>query len=257
MPPSDATVTGRVAPDYSLVMTRLEREILQGDQPEKYRQVLSREDIWTRMSPAEQIKWAQLSQMAGVAEVALKVLAHLNAQVPDIHQAWLDRMDLLLILDRRQELTQVLAAAKNFIPEDTLMSWRRLNMTGRPAEDQDLKGSTASFDTFRHRQQIIQHYLDLFAGREDCHARQWFNKDEGKSGYVPVHAPLTPVQVEEHISGRRTYGFYLMRSDSTVKTAVIDADLAMEFRSAKPKNSERDLIRRESRYLVMRIKELG
>ncbi len=39
--------------------------------------------------------------------------------------------------------------------------------------------------------------------------------------------------LEDHLRGHKTYGIYLLRADSTVTTAVIDADLAAAFREGR------------------------
>ncbi|MBW1982936.1 MAG: DNA primase [Deltaproteobacteria bacterium] len=98
--------------------------------------------------------------------------------------------------------------------------------------------------------------MDLFSGREDCFARQWANRAEGKQGYVPVRRPMEEHDVEEHLSGKKTYGIYLLHADSTVKVAVIDVDMSSRFRQGKRTGGDRSLIRRELSYLFSRMNEI-
>ncbi|MBW2072982.1 MAG: hypothetical protein JRI89_17270, partial [Deltaproteobacteria bacterium] len=99
-------------------------------------------------------------------------------------------------------------------------------------------------------------FMDLFSGREDCFARQWANRAEGKQGYVPVRRPMEEHDVEEHLSGKKTYGIYLLHADSTVKVAVIDVDMSSRFRQGKRTGGDRSLIRRELSYLFSRMNEI-
>ena len=73
----------------------------------------------------------------------------------------------------------------------------------------------------------IQQFLRLFSGREGVFAQQWVD-NTGRSGYMPVHKPLSPDDVQSHLQGKTTLGLYLMRSDNTVKVGVIDIDLTKQ-----------------------------
>lgn len=67
-------------------------------------------------------------------------------------------------------------------------------------------------------------FLGLFAGREDVHARQWAD-GTGSSGYSPVHEPLTPRRLRDHLSGDVTLGVYPVRLDGTVTFFALDLDI--------------------------------
>lgn len=125
------------------------------------------------------------------------------------------------------------------------------------AADKDIEAAVAPFDRLQHRQIVISRYLDLFSGREDCFARQWADKEEGKQGYVPIRRPMEAEDVEDHLNGRKTYGIYLLRSDAAVKTAVIDMDVAKKLRSGTLSPDEKRLVLRERDYLLSRIGELA
>ncbi len=65
----------------------------------------------------------------------------------------------------------------------------------------------------------------LFAGREDVHARQWHRPQDHKTGYTPVHEPLTPAVIRQHLLGAYTVGVYPIRLDHTAMWFVLDLDI--------------------------------
>lgn len=67
-------------------------------------------------------------------------------------------------------------------------------------------------------------FLDLFDGREDHHARQWYDAARDRGGYSPVPAALGPAALRRHLDGRQTLGVYLLRADDTVRFCVLDLD---------------------------------
>lgn len=66
--------------------------------------------------------------------------------------------------------------------------------------------------------------VDRLGGREDVHARMWFEPARGV-GYSPVHRPLTPEVMAAHLLGRVTVGSYVVRSDDRVRQVVLDLDV--------------------------------
>jgi hypothetical protein len=246
------------APDLSLILARLEKGILAGDDLTECRQILNRDSLW-KQTPAEiQLKRAQLAQMAGEVALALTILAAVNATEPNFSDAWTERLNLLGILDEKEKLAQVLAQARSRLSDDACRNWLRINEgQSPPLAESDVDTAASPFVDLRRRQQQIAHYLNLFSGREDCFARQWVDRKEGRQGYVPVRRPMAPQDVEDHLRGRRTYGFYLLTSAGMVKTAVLDADLNAEFRREKLAADERDRLRRERRYLITRVREIA
>jgi len=244
--------------DFTLLISRMEEDILEGRNQAACRKTLGRDGVWKSLDTENQLKWARLAQMAGEVETALEVFTHINRGSPKLRKAWFDRFELLLLLDRKKEMVQALAASKGILGEKERSEWVTLSKNQKGAAlEEDVGAALTPFEKLRHRQDLLEHYLKLFSGKEDCFARQWVDKQEGKQGYVPVRRPLEVQDLEEHLSGRKTYGIYLMKSDATVKLAVIDADLVKQFRKGKLKGEDRGLIRREHHYLVSRIKELG
>lgn len=245
------------SPDFALLLSGIEQRILKGNDLQACIKVLSRRDVWHRLDEERQVRWAKLAQMAGAVDTALEVLGHVNRVHPGRPDAWKERLDLLAVLDRRDELAQALAQARPFLGEEGCRPWLKLTEPIPEAADKDIDAALAPFERLQHRQSLIHRYLDLFSGREDCFARQWADKAEEKQGYVPIRRPMEPGDVEEHLSGRKTYGIYLLRSDATVKTAVIDVDIAKKFRRGKVTAEEKRLIIRERDYLLSRIPELA
>jgi len=68
---------------------------------------------------------------------------------------------------------------------------------------------------------------------------------------------MTAQDVDDHIEGRRTYGIYILRSNATVRTAVIDMDLKAEFRGGGLSIAQKDIVRREKVFAISRIREIA
>lgn len=248
-----AVVNAAAGPDFRLVLSVLEKKVIAGQEPEKCRAVLRRADIWRGLPPDLALKWAETAQMAGDIDTALAVLERLNRTRPDLEVAWRMRTEILNFTDRREELARVAAL-------------RRRTGTAPPSEapppapktaDADLAAVGAPFAALRRRQSRVARYMALFSGREDAFARQWADKAKATQGYAPVRRPLTVEDVEAHLSGRQTYGIYLLRSDASVSAAVLDVDLNKEFRGKRLKADLVHKIRREQAYLIQRVTELS
>ena len=76
-----------------------------------------------------------------------------------------------------------------------------------------------------HSAADLDRFCELFAGREGVHARQWADRQRGKSGYAPVRESLSPVLAHAHLQGRLTLGSYLVRTDDTSRHIVLDLDV--------------------------------
>lgn len=246
------------APDLTLVMGRLEAAVLHGQVPEAVRTTLGRRALWQGLANEGKLRWARLAQAAGELETALAVLEAINADAPEITEAWQDRLELLTLLDRRDDLARAAAAGRSVVGEAAYRRWmaRAAGQKG-PTDNTEEEALSGPFARLRGREAALRHYMDLFAGREDCFARQWANRDEMRQGYAPVRRPLAYEDVEEHLAGRKTYGIYLMRADATVTCAVIDADLNADFRHRKLPADQRRRVQREAGYLVSRVRELS
>ena len=244
--------------DYTLIVSRLRAEILHGKDIERCKEILSQQNVWRKMPAEGLLQWASLCQMAGAIDTALAVYDHLHRHHPERVEAWKGHIELLNILGKRKELVQVLAAAKGSLPEAAYRSCaEQVQSENAASDDPDMDAASAPFTGLRQRQAFIERYMSLFSGREDCFARQWVNKEEQKAGYYPVRRPMEPTDVEDHLAGRMTYGIYLMRSDATVKTAVIDIDLAQAFRTTTLSAADVTRIKRERDWLLRRLQELS
>jgi hypothetical protein len=246
------------SPDYSLLLARLEQDLLAGLHQDRCRAILSKSIDWQGVAPEVQLQWARLCQMAGEVDVALQVLNHLTTTRPRYEQGWRERIELLALLDRREQVGSALAASRSHLALNSfqeLVAICRRTLSKR--EEEDLGLALSPFAAFRTHQTAIARYMNLFCGREDCFARQWANAAEAKCGYAPVRRPMEPADIDEHLAGRKTYGIYLMRPDSTVKVGLIDADLIQQYRHSRLKPTDMDLLRRERNYLLDRVRDLS
>ncbi|RLB90406.1 MAG: DNA primase [Deltaproteobacteria bacterium] len=105
------------------------------------------------------------------------------------------------------------------------------------------------------RQKLLTNYLSLFSGRSDVFAGQWADRKKGKSGYVPVRRPMGMQDLEDHLKGLKTYGFYLMDKNADVCCGVIDADLVPEFREKKKNAGIVNQLKKEQSYMISRIRQ--
>jgi hypothetical protein len=249
--------TQRHSPSLDLLLTRIERHILEGQKAELCREILAKESLWKNADVEMRLRWARLAQMAGEVEAALQVLAHVNRTDPENPEGWNARLELLMVLDRRGEMAQVLAASKPYLGDEGMRIWGGVagKRVGKP--DGVEEAASAPFLRMQERQATLVRFMDLFSGREDCFARQWADRDTGKQGYIPVRRPMNIGDLEEHLKGQKTYGIYLLRSDGTVKTAVMDVDLTKDYRVKGLKADDSALVKREANYLYSRIREMA
>ncbi len=245
-------------PDFSLLLARLEKEVLSSTDPAKVVQVLRNEQVWSKLSVEQQLKWASLAQMAGELNTACWVLDHINRTAPQTVEGWRMHLELLSILNKKEEIARVLVCSREFVNDVLYRDWlRAFGAEPTTKAINDLQNIDLPFETLHNRRQVLSRYLDLFSGREDCFARQWVDRKANKQGYIPVRRSMEPGDLEDHLKGLKTYGIYLLKSDGTVKTAVIDVDLQKNFRGRKLTADEKNLVKRELSYFVIRLKELS
>lgn len=242
--------------DAGLLLARLETAIVQGADPERTRALLQKEAVWRRLEPQGRLRWANLAQMAEDTGTAGQVLDSLNQEHPSCIEAWQHHLELLSILGPDKAFAALLSRARPHIGEEAHAQWIKTRRIGY-TEEKDLQAAAVPFDRHHRRTAALQRFMDLFAGREDCFARQWADQKENKQGYVPERRPMTPADLEEHLSGRKTYGIYLMQTDGRIRTAVIDADLKQKYRGRIPDTRQRELVRREAAHMISRIRELS
>jgi len=220
--------------DYSLLLQRVEKAVIQDVNREKNKAVLQRKDIWEKLPPNQAIKWAGLTQIMGMVDTALEIYELLVKKDPFLVTAWKEYIELLDILGHKKQLVSAVKTAKINLPGDQVDMWiKRTSLQEIPGEIQQIEPAADPFVEMQTRQKLLNNFLSLFAGRKDLFARQWADKKNGKSGYVPVRKPLEISDVEDHLKGLKTYGFYLMDKNASVGCGVIDADLLPEFRQKK------------------------
>lgn len=113
------------------------------------------------------------------------------------------------------------------------------------------------FVQMRKEDAAVRLYMEIFRGRPDVFARQWYDEEADTQGYVPVRRPMLASDVQDHLKGNRTYGIYLLDQDSRAWVGVIDVDLVPAFRGRKLTRDEYDRRTREETYLVERLTELS
>ncbi|MEW6673470.1 MAG: CRISPR-associated primase-polymerase type A1 [Thermodesulfobacteriota bacterium] len=245
-------------PDFSLLIAGLEKQILSGTDPDRYLQVLNNERLYEKLEVEQQIKWANLAQMAGEMDAACRVLDHINRNFPQCVEGWRGHLELLRILDRKKEIARVLARSREFVADNLYQEWQQaFGASDAVRVTDEFQNAALPFENLRNRRQALECYLDLFSGREDCFARQWVDRQANKQGYIPVRRPMTHQDLEEHLKGLKTYGIYLLKSDGSVKTAVIDIDLQKDYQGRKLSADKAHLIKRELSYVIHRTTELA
>lgn len=246
-----------VRPEAALLLTRLEERIIKGERLDQVRAVLQKEPLWSRLDIGDRLRWVELSQMAAVPQTARMVLDSLHRDHPDCAAAWEKHLELLSIIGPAKAFAALLARAKPHIGAER---HRERLVSAHPAalsEEEEVAAAAGPFERYHHRVAAMRHFMLLFAGRGDCFARQWFDSRTDRQGYVPERRPMGMADLEEHLSGRKTYGIYLMQTDGRIRTAVIDADLDKSLRGRFPDAQTRSRVRREAAHLIARVKELS
>jgi len=199
---------------------------------------------------------ALTAQQHGLVDEAVDFLHEATTRFPDDQDAWYRYLELLDLLGRRDEFIRQIARAEPHVGKNKLRSWFK-GRTGDNAIEDGPEWCTEPFRELRREEEEIRLFMRFFRGRPDDFARQWVNREEGKSGYVPVRRPLTADDIRDHLSGRRTYGIYLLNSDAMVHTGVIDMDLVPALRDIRSQRKNKNTIRREALYLHKRISAMA
>jgi hypothetical protein len=248
------------SPDYALLLQQLERRLLTQSESEQAVQILTRESIWQTLPNEEARQWARLAQIAGLADLSLRILGWITERNPDFVQAWQDRVELLETLGRKDNADATPERVAGTPVHDSSDDTADSLPASAPSKDDGAPWEETietPFAAMRTREAALQRFLELFCGREDCFARQWADRESGTQGYIPVRRPLTNADVLDHLRGHKTYGIYLLQQDSKVKLAVVDADLVSRLRTGKVTSQDRDLLSREKRFLLTRLPEIS
>lgn len=93
----------------------------------------------------------------------------------------------------------------------------------------------------------IVRFLHMVSGRENVHARMWYDRSRG-TGYSPVRQPLTVPLLKAHLQGSTTLGVYPVRIDQTVTFFAFDIDVTRAaVNRARGDRKETRYLRRELR----------
>ncbi len=276
--PQPLPVEGQQAsPDYQLLLTRLEQQTYGGEGGLDPAVALASEALWQGLTPAGLLRASLIAQAAGAAELGLRILRWTNSAHPDFAPAWQEALELLALLGREQELIAVRAAAMGRFGRESAAGWLKEAISvvglepGSAKEDTDasqageqvprladgLAGVCGPFVDLAREERRLNDYMRIFQGREEVFARQWYDAERKESGYSPVHRPLSPADLREHLNGRRTLGIYLLRADSLARVGVIDIDLVRGLRDRRVTAKEQEQVRREATYLLTRLSELA
>jgi len=259
-------------PDYKLLLDTLPKRIMAAESPGELEAILVRKDAWQSLGPEEALRWCRMAQLAGLTRVSLEILAWINRTYPQQEDAWQEHLDLLEILELREERVRVRAQALAVLgpgavrkpaaaPTGPAPSYaQEAAPEPAPAEEtpgEDLDDIGDPFLDMRRQEQRVRRYMDLFRGREDVFARQWHEQESDTSGYVPVRRPMQPEDAADHLKGLRTYGIYLLDGEDRTRLGVIDIDRKQEYRSRQLPREEWDQLRREENYLLERLATLS
>lgn len=240
------------AVQYDLLLDNLRQQVLTGQHPDKAAFILSRTDLFDHLGPEQILSWASCAQIAGDAPVAGKAFDYLHEHYPDSEEAWSEHRDYLQAMNDTAGLAILRAQCRVRAPH-----FLALFRTLPPSTDHEADVPDAPFASMNREALLLSRFMDTFRGREDCFARQWADKAEGKSGYMPVRRPMTEQDLRDHLAGLRTYGIYLMQADGRVRMGVIDADLRKDLRQPSLPAPQRDSVRRELAYILERIPALA
>ncbi|MBK9386811.1 MAG: hypothetical protein IPN34_18510 [Planctomycetes bacterium] len=162
----------------------------------------------------------ELCEEVGLPALAARCYESILSRDPARMEALRALVDLLRARGREGDAQLALSAALRAAPESkeiaALIARAPLETEERSTEE-DASGSLpCDADLLR--------FLDLFAGREDVHARQWYDPDRG-TGYSPVRQPLTPQLVKNHLLGNVSLGSYVLRRDGRCSFLAFDFDI--------------------------------
>ncbi len=248
--------------DWSLLLGRMESAPFDHEGRSFVEKAGANPAFWKSLAPGDVLRCVRVLQQHGLHDVSVEIMEWLVSEHPDFEAGWREYLESLLLLGRRGELLKLRARAARHVPEDVLRQWtgadsRNLDHAG-PDIDQGADADvSAPFADLRREERAISAYMNIFSGRRDVFARQWADREAQRQGYVPVRRPMTMEDVRDHLAGRRTYGIYLLDGDSTVRTGVIDIDLAAPFRDTAKMKKNREMIRREAEYILKRIADMA
>ncbi|WP_456384936.1 CRISPR-associated primase-polymerase type A1 [Desulfolithobacter sp.] len=253
---SDAHNTSK---DYRLLLTRIEQAPLDAAGLEFVGQALDSANFLHQLGADELVRVAAIAQQHGLVQKSLELYDLCNTLFPDHVRAWEDHLATLAMLNDRERLIRTKARAKQALPGEAVdrLTGSLASVLPREPEPDETGSITEPFENLRHQEENIALYMRLFRGRSDAFARQWADRNQERQGYVPVKRPMLPADILDHLSGKRTYGLYLLDHDAEVYTGVVDMDLVKSLRDRNEFKKQAREIRREAMYLHDRIENLA
>jgi len=245
----------RPTQDFSLLFDRLAGAPLDDTGRELVSRVLADSVLWQNFPPDAVQRLALIAQQHGLINESLTLLEWQVTQPSAPASAWRLLFETLHMLGRREDCVRLRARAADLLPAHELAAWPEVPGPATTENADDTQAGDEPFLHMRREQEDIQLFMRLFRGRDDAFARQWAEREQDRQGYMPVHRPLGPADIAEHLAGSRTYGIYLLDQANMVHTGVIDVDLKKELRPPEILQKNRDAVRRESVYLHQRLME--
>ncbi|HQF67521.1 MAG TPA: CRISPR-associated primase-polymerase type A1 [Candidatus Cloacimonadota bacterium] len=97
-----------------------------------------------------------------------------------------------------------------------------------PQQEKPAQATAGDEQQELYREADLLAFMNLFAGRENCHARQWVGED-GKHGYALVSEPLSIQLLRNHLLGIHTLGVYQLDFKNKVKWIMFDLDVDKSY----------------------------
>ena len=124
--------------------------------------------------------------------------------------------------------------------------------TVKPPLVQHDQRDTPSRVDFDYKNVDLEHFLDIFKGRSDAHAKQWVD-ERGKWGFMRVERGLKTKDVYKHLKGNETLAIYPVTAKDTVYFIVFDVDTAKR-NILEAKESDLQDFRKKAHQDILRIK---
>lgn len=214
-----------------------------------------------RDDPLAAAHLAQHYRERGDTSRALSLLDRLLQRQP-AHEAWLAAYVEILCEDGAAPLAEqvIQRAVEQGLPAAAAQQLRRTG-TRRPAEAPAAPAATEPAAELLPTDADCVRFHSLFAGREGVYARQWVRPNR-ESGYSPVHEPLTPAVIRNHLLGTFTVGVYPIRLDGTATFFALDLDIdkhALQRAHGDPEYARelRETLRHEGPRLLEVLRQLG
>ncbi len=239
--------------EYDLFLARLLKAPIDERGTDFVRKALSGQNLLAHIDEKSLLQVAITAQQHGLIKEAVGVFEYIHTNFPNCENGWRQHLEMLSMLGEREKMVQVMARGTACIGTALAgagIDHNHESITGELAGEEDV---TAPFQELREEEEQVKLFMRVFRGKEEAFARQWVNRQEEKQGYVPVHRPIQPVDIREHLDGRKTYGIYLLNEESMVYTGVIDLDLISRLRNPQENSRHKNAIRREAIYLHKQI----